>query len=962
MKKNLLILPVFLLILLNFNVQAVNTLPLKSLISDCQKILSQSSEGVQNGDYRIGSQQELQTAVAYATSILNDTTSTQVLLTSEVDSLFTAYSYFTKQRYGIAPPNWSDNYWQLASNSALWGPYNLHDPSVIKTDGYYYVFSTDAAWANTSAGIPVRRSRDMVNWEFRGWAFNGFPTEPSDWFKLQQPAAEAKKAVNGLWAPYIMKVGTQYRLYYSAVFEGGGALIGLATSNNIEGPWTQIGKVISTYDIVNVNAIDPTVSVDKNGRYWMIYGSWSNGIYSFELDPVSGLKKDTTTPVLIARNGPNNTWSWKSCLEGPEIIYNSKFGKYYLFVAQGSLGNIYQTRVARSDNPNGPYYDYFGVNVAYSAASPKYPEIYPLLTYAYQFRNHPGWQGVSHVGVFSDGKDFFMMHQGRPSANASMMVMHNRKISWTADGWPTVSPERYANAGIMPVITSDSIVGNWEEIQLNELKDASGSFAGRVTPVVDDTVSAWKYLNVSKTAIYKSDGSYIYGTEVGKWKLSGDTIITTRSTRTFKGIVSYEYDWENNQPTLVYTGLRYDGHSIWGKKIHTRISNNIILNPAFDDGLTNWVIDKNGGSFNEEVVTTGITGNSFHALCIIRAPNYYSRQIRWLFPVPKCGRYKITFKAKLLTADTLNFEIQDNSSGIPILRTSFKAGAIAGTYSFITQDIPVTSTLYTMNIAYGSLNAGNELWLDDFTVDEVTDHSNDNYITNGNFTDVLNGWTTFKATRFIGKMGVDSINKIDAHPSIQLKVNLASTIMTDAQLKWITNLHSGSKYVLEFMAKSTTGFNLQARLISGASAAYTSSVTSILGDWTTYRFVFPEVTTAGIYTTEIDYGKAVTGSEIWLSNFSLKRCTGDCTNTAVEVPAVDHELKIYPNPATNYFELSSLQGVQQLSVYSIDGKMVKTYREITSTKIDISDLKMGSYIVKVQIGKTANIRLLLIKK
>jgi hypothetical protein len=264
-----------------------------------------------------------------------------------------------------------------------------------------------------------------------------------------------------------------------------------------------------------------------------------------------------------------------------------------------------------------------------------------------------------------------------------------------------------------------------------------------------------------------------------------------------------------------------------------------------------------------------------------------------------------------------------------------------------------------MNMAYGTLAAGNELWLDDVMVEEVTDHCNGNYITNGNFTDKMNGWTTYKASTFIGTAGVDSINQIEAHPSVQLKTVQASTTITDAQLKWATNLHSGSKYLLEFAAKSTTGFDLQARLLYG-SAKYTSAVTHISGDWTTYSFIFPDITTAGTYTTEIDYGKSAAGSIVSLSNFSLKRCT-DCSNTAVENPTVQ-ELTIYPNPASNYFELSSIQDVRQISVYSVDGKMVKNYLGISSNKVDISNLNSGSYIVKVQVGKNTINRLLLIKK
>lgn len=949
------------LTILNFNLLAVNTTPLRSLISDSQKLLNQSTEGTQNGEYLIGSKHTLETAVTNATVMLNDPNASQDILIAEVDTLFTAYTHFSKQRYGITAPNWSDNYWQFASNSALWGPYNLHDPSVIKTDGYFYVFSTDAAWATTSAGIPVRRSRDLVNWEFRGWAFNGFPTEPSDWLYVQQPVGEIKRAVNGLWAPYIMKVGSQYRLYYSAVFEGGGALIGLATSNNIEGPWTQVGKVISTYDFAPTNAIDPTVSIDKSGRYWMIYGSWSNGIYTFELDPVTGLRKNSSTPALIAQNGPNNTWGWKSCMEGPEVVYNPKFDKYYLFLAQGSLGNVYHTRVARADNPSGPFYDYFGNNVAYTATTPKYPEIYPLLTYPYQFANHPGWQGVSHVCVFKDGDDYYMMNQGRPSATPSMMVMHNRKIFWTVDGWPTVSPERYSNPGIMPVITTDSIVGSWEEIELNEMKDTSGSTSGRVTPVLNDTVSAWRFLNTPKTATYKPDGTYTYGTEAGRWRLSGDTLITTRMQNLFRGILSYEYDWENNHPTLVYTGLRFDGHSIWGKKSYARTTNNIILNPSFDAGLTHWVIDQSGGTFDEKVIPNGINGNSFYVNCITPASNYWNHQLRWLFPVAKCARYKVSFNVKASTASTLNFEIQDNYSLIPIIRTTFKTGTTASTVIFITEDIPTTSTLYTLNIAYGTLAAGTELWIDDVTVDEVTDHCNGNYITNGNFTDNLNGWLTKISGRFYGKMMLDSINRINSNPALHCVVTTPTVNWTDALFKWSTFLHSGAKYVLEFTAKSVNGLDIVPRLLNGTSEFSALPQTTITGDITTYRFIFPEITTEAVYTLEIDFGKSAAGSEAWLNNFSLTRCTGACTNTDVINPTLE-AISIYPNPAKNYFELNSIQNVDQISIYSIDGKMVKNFRSITSNKMDISDLNQGSYVIKIHRGKSDVNKLLLITK
>src|SRR5690606_20566000 len=93
--------------------------------------------------------------------------------------------------------------------------------SIIKDGGYYYCFSTDAAFgfggATLRAGIMVRRSKDLVEWEFRGWALNGLPQQAVDYIKGINSTYIPN---NGIWAPYIMKVGNQYRLYYSLASDG----------------------------------------------------------------------------------------------------------------------------------------------------------------------------------------------------------------------------------------------------------------------------------------------------------------------------------------------------------------------------------------------------------------------------------------------------------------------------------------------------------------------------------------------------------------------------------------------------------------------------------------------------------------------------------------------------------------------------------------------------------------------
>src|SRR5919199_3586178 len=69
----------------------------------------------------------------------------------------------------------SDTYANVASydNRFNWGPYNAHDPSIIKVGQWYYCFSTDASYGNVlpTPGIMIRKSQDLVKWYYIGQVF-----------------------------------------------------------------------------------------------------------------------------------------------------------------------------------------------------------------------------------------------------------------------------------------------------------------------------------------------------------------------------------------------------------------------------------------------------------------------------------------------------------------------------------------------------------------------------------------------------------------------------------------------------------------------------------------------------------------------------------------------------------------------------------------------------------------------
>lgn len=92
-----------------------------------------------------------------------------------------------------SPNPWVDDYTALSSmeNYKQWGTYNVHDPACKKIGDTYYMYSTDAIFAenrkeaeekNVPLGfIQVRKSKDLVHWDFVGWAFPEIPAPAIEW-------------------------------------------------------------------------------------------------------------------------------------------------------------------------------------------------------------------------------------------------------------------------------------------------------------------------------------------------------------------------------------------------------------------------------------------------------------------------------------------------------------------------------------------------------------------------------------------------------------------------------------------------------------------------------------------------------------------------------------------------------------------------------------------------------------
>lgn len=442
----------------------------------------------------------------------------------------------------------NDTYAEVASqaNSNKWGSYNVHDPAIIKEGDTYYIYSTDVGFGisdtDLTPGLQVRQSKDLIEWKYVGNVFSGAPALGANFIRSAGGVPNRL-----LWAPYVLKVGNEFRLYYSLASNTFKlSVIGMATAPSPRGPWTEKGLVVTSSDGGGraTNAIDPTVVVDQQGQHHMYYGSAFDGIYHLRLDAATGLAAaNGDKGRRVAERGYTGN-RINGNIEAPEIIYNRQQGKYYLFISYDWLFTKYNVRVGRSSSPEGPFLDYNGrdINLAEDHG--------PMILAPYRFNGHSGWQGTAHCGVLEENGQFYMAHQGRPGVNPFFMDLHVRKIFWTPSGWPVVSPQRYAGEDNSLVPQAD-ILGTWEQITFDNYK---------VVPGYGDEQTDPDFKNSTPLTLDAAGAGTV-------WTYTAPYLeLKLANGRTAKLFVQKGRDWEKKKPTIIFSGLDDAGIAIWGKK------------------------------------------------------------------------------------------------------------------------------------------------------------------------------------------------------------------------------------------------------------------------------------------------------------------------------------------------------------------------------------------------------------
>ena len=316
----------------------------------------------------------------------------------------------------------------------------FHDPLLIALENEYLGLSTDLR----VKGVMARTSTDLLNW-----------SEPFSLLKETPASVKRHVDTDGFWAPELVKRGDEWRLYLCASrFGTTQSVIGLAKAKSPKGPYEYAGDVVVSQHsrtFTQANAIDPCVCADRDGKDYLIYGSFFGGIRILPLNE-EGFKTEFHEGKRIA--GGNH-----QAIEGAYVWYHEASDKFILFTSWGDLNWDYHSRVGYADEITGPYTDSQGFDM-----TDLDPVHHPgdKISGGYNF-DLPGFEGVKatgHNSLFHD-KDgsVYIVNHARPEGVRTRPFLQIRRLFMNKDGKPMVWPLEYDGK---PIKSAGALQEKWK--------------------------------------------------------------------------------------------------------------------------------------------------------------------------------------------------------------------------------------------------------------------------------------------------------------------------------------------------------------------------------------------------------------------------------------------------------------------------------------------------------------------
>lgn len=436
---------------------------------------------------------------------------------------------------------------------------SVHDPSILKAGDDYYVFGSH---------LGAAKSKDLLAWDLIGAGANERNPLFADVREELKETFEWAQS-RTLWAPDVVRLKDgRFAMYYCACKgDSPRSALGLATADKPEGPYKNQGILLKSgmwgqpsedgkvYDArVHPNAVDPSVFYDPEGRLWMVYGSYSGGIFILKMNPATG------RPLPGQGYGRRLTGGNHARIEGAYILRHPKSKFYYLFISFGGLDSRggYNIRVARSKNPDGPYLDAAGKPMDAAMADPSKPlfddrSIEPFGTklmggfqFSGEFKSY-GYLSPGHNSAIHDpktGRFFLVFHTRFPGRGEGHQVRVHELVMAKGD-WLVAAPFRYGGEEQGP-ISAKSVPGSYQVVSHGSAITAEPA--------------------QSQAIVLTDDGS-VTGALTGRWKAGSQNRITLRlQDGVYEGVLMNQWQAETGKRTITFSALSDKGLAIWGIK------------------------------------------------------------------------------------------------------------------------------------------------------------------------------------------------------------------------------------------------------------------------------------------------------------------------------------------------------------------------------------------------------------
>ena len=224
-------------------------------------------------------------------------------------------------------------------------PGGYPDPSICRSGDAWYLVNSSFEYF---PGLPIHRSRDLVNWELVGYGLHR-ESQVSGPVNLLDVQSDG-----GIHAPTIRCRDGRFFIITTNVYqpvEAGAPtefVNFVIAADRAEGPWSE-PRVLE-----GAPGIDPDLFFDDDGRTWYV-GTHSpeepnfpgeGEIWLQEIDPSTWSL--TGERHFLWRGACGGVWA-----EGPHLY--KRDGRYYLLVAEGGTSFNHAVVVAVSDRITGPY-------------------------------------------------------------------------------------------------------------------------------------------------------------------------------------------------------------------------------------------------------------------------------------------------------------------------------------------------------------------------------------------------------------------------------------------------------------------------------------------------------------------------------------------------------------------------------------------------------------------------------